>query len=90
VAQTDDLAVDVVDDEVDPVPAAGSGLGAIGHGPAGRAGRPGEQQAEVPALDVGEGRTGPRDHLEVENGRVEVDRLVDVVDHVADADHLIV
>ena len=66
VAEPGDLGVDVVDDEVDAVPAAGSGLGAVRHRPPRRARRPGEQQPQVAALDVGERGRGARQHLEAE------------------------
>jgi hypothetical protein len=65
-AQAADLGVEVVDDEMDAVPAAGPGLAAIRHRPASGAVRPGEQQAEVAASDVSEGRPGVGDQLEVE------------------------
>ena len=49
-----DLAVDVVDDEVDPVPASRSRGAAVGHGPPRRARRATEEQPQVAAGDVGE------------------------------------
>src|SRR5438128_12302328 len=49
-----DLCVEVVDDEVDTVPPAGSGLLAVGHGTTGGALRARQQQSEVAALHVGE------------------------------------
>ena len=49
-----------------------------------------EQQAQVAPLDVSERGRRARQHLEAKLLRVERDRLVDVVDHVADIDRLIV
>ena len=74
---------------MDTVPAARSRLGAVGHRPSRGARRAGEEQPEGASFDVGEGRSGAREELEVEELGVEGDRLVDVVDHVADVDHLI-
>ena len=83
-----DLRVDVLDDEVDAVPAAGFGHGAVGHRAPGRALRPAQQQAQLAARDVGERRAALRRRFEPEVPRVEVDRRVDVVDHVAHADQV--
>src|SRR5215831_16431078 len=54
VAETGDLGIDVVDDEVDAVPAARRRLGAIRHWPRRRASRSAEQQPQVAAGDIGE------------------------------------
>src|SRR2546428_2187819 len=43
-AQPGDLGLDVVDDQVDAVPAAGAGPAAVGHRPAGRAARAAQEQ----------------------------------------------
>ena len=51
---------------------------------------PDEQQAQVAALDVGERGREARQDLEAEQLGVEGDRRLDVVDHVADVDDLIV
>src|SRR5258706_15261903 len=51
-AEVADFGSDVVDEEVDAVPAAGAWLVAVGHGPSGGAGRSAEQQPEVAAGDV--------------------------------------
>jgi hypothetical protein len=75
---------------VDAVPAAGLGLAAVGHRPAGRALRPAQQQPQVAAQDLREGRRGVQAGLEAEVARVEVDRRLDVVDHVADVDQVLV
>ena len=77
-------AGDVVDDQVDAVPAARAGRAAVGHRPAGRARRAAEQQPQVAARDVGERGRGAREQLEAEVGGVEGDGGFDVVDHVAD------
>ena len=57
-AQPLDLGGDVVDDQMDAVPAARPGRPAVGHRPAGRAGRTAQQQPQLAADDVGEGRRG--------------------------------
>src|SRR5262245_37737550 len=48
------LGRDVLDDEVDPVPATGSRLATVRHRPASRAGRAAQQQPQVTESDVGE------------------------------------
>ena len=89
-AQPLDLGGDVVDDQVDAVPAARlravrpSGIGR----PAELVG-PAEQQSQPAADDVGERRRCARAQLEAEVGGVEGDGVLDVVDHVADADELV-
>ena len=83
------LGRDVVDDQVDAVPAPGAGLPPVGHRPAGRALRPGEQQPEPAADDLRKGRRPVLAQLEPEMAGVEVDRRVDVVDHVADVHELL-
>src|SRR4051794_37866664 len=88
-AQPLDLRGDVVDDEVDAVPTARLRRLAIRHRPSGGALRATEEQAQVAAHDVGERRCSAGTQLEPEVGRVEVDCLVDVVDHVADVHELI-
>ena len=88
-SQPFDFGVDVVDDEVDAVPAARLGFAAVGHRPSGRARRPAQQQTQVAAGDVGERRGGAGAQLEAEVGGVEVDGALDVVDHVADVDELV-
>ena len=89
-AQALHLGGDVVDDEVDAVPASGTRPGPVRHRPPCRAGRAAEQQPQLPADDVGEGRRLDSTDSEAEVGRVEVDRSVDVVDEVADIDRVIV
>ena len=68
----------------------GPGLAPSGIGRPAELAGPGEQQPEVAPLDVGERGRSARQELEAEQLRVEGDRLVDVVDHVADVDGLIV
>ena len=87
VTETGDVGFNVVHDEVNAVPAAGSRLGAIRHRPPSGARRSAEQQPQVAAGDVGE-RGVVRQNFEVEKFRVEGDGFVDVGDHVADIDHL--
>src|SRR5207247_8170234 len=85
-AKPRDLGLDVVDDEVDAVPAARAGLPAVWHRTAGRACRTAQQDAKWPADDVGERRSHVRAQCEPEVRRVERDRGVDVLDHVANID----
>ena len=85
--QSGDLRVDVIDNQVDAVPAPRSGLGAIRHGPPRGAVRSAEQQPQFAASDISEGRKF-RQNLEAEELRIEGDRLVDVVYHIANADHV--
>src|SRR3954451_20474312 len=88
-AEPRDLALDVVDDQVDPVPAAWLRDTAVGHGAAGGARRPAQQQPQRPAHDVGERRRVARAQLKPEVLRVEADGALDVVDEVADAHELV-
>ena len=55
-----------------------------------RALRPGQEQAQLAPLDVGEGGRRRGQQFEAERAGVEGDRLVDVVDHVTDVDQFIV
>ena len=84
------LGGDVRDDEVDAVPPAGNRPGPVRHRPAGGTGRAGEQEPQMSAGDVGEGRQVGRPDREAEVGRVEVDRGLHVVDEVTDVDHAVV
>ena len=88
VTETGDVGFNVVHDEVNAVPAAGSRLGAIRHRPPSGARRSAEQQPQVAAGDVGERRHEAVQNFEVEELRVEGDGFVDVGDHIADIDHL--
>src|SRR5690242_5763066 len=88
-AQAVDLCLDVVDDEVDAVPAARNRCAAVRHRPAGRAGRPAQQEPERAAADIGESRGHVRDQTEAEVIGVEVDRGLDVGNEVADVDRLV-
>src|SRR5258708_14669194 len=56
-----DLAVEVVDDEVDAVPSTGAGSFAIRHRSAGRALRAGQQEPHVASSDIPERRTRDAD-----------------------------
>src|SRR5262249_43418923 len=87
VAETAYLRLQVVDDELDAVPASGHRLAAVGHGPCAGAGLPAQQQAQVPTGDGGEGRSRVGIDREAEMRPVKGDG----VDHVADVDggHLI-
>ena len=76
----------VFDDEMDAVPSARCGLAAVGHRAACRALRSAQQQTQITADDVREGRRGIRAQRETEMRRVEGDRRLDVVDHVANID----
>src|SRR6185436_19210720 len=53
-AEAGDFGFEIADDEMDAVPAAGAGLGAVGHRASGGALRAAEQQAQVAARDIGE------------------------------------
>ena len=64
--------VEVVDDEVDAVPAAGARSFPVGHRPAGRALRAGQQEPQVASSDIGERRARDADG-EAEVAGVEVD-----------------
>src|SRR5262245_3134029 len=88
VAEAGDFGIDVVDDEVDAVPAAGARLDAIRHRPPRGAGRSTQQQPQVAAGDVGESGKKARQDFEAEELRVEGDRGFHVVDHVADVHHV--
>src|SRR5215218_5596448 len=89
VAQACDLSVDVVDDEMDSIPAAGAGLAAVRHRAPGRALWSGEEQSKVPAAYVGERRRRARQDVEPEMLGVEGDRFVDVIDHVTDVHRVV-
>src|SRR5690606_38569396 len=79
--------VEVVDLELDAVPAAGRGRGAVGQGLAGAAPTWGvQQQPEVVPPQHGEARAGVHLHLEAEVP-VEGDGLGDGVDDVAHTCH---
>src|SRR5262245_44533893 len=74
VAEAGHLGIDVVDDQMDAVPAAGSWLGAIRHRPPCGAARSAEQQPQAAAGDVGESGKEARQDFEAEELRVEGDR----------------
>jgi hypothetical protein len=88
VAQGLDLAVKVVDLELDAVPAARLGPATIRHGLGGPAGsaRSVHQQPKVAAREHGEAGGGMQLEGEAEPLGVEHDRRIDIVDDVADAD----
>src|SRR3954467_4715214 len=65
-AQPGDLGPEVVDDEMDAVPTARPGLGAVGHRAAGRALRATQQQTQIAALHIGERGRRRRQHGEAE------------------------
>jgi len=75
---------DVVHDQVDAIPAARLGLSAIRHGAPGRACARAQEKSQVAPRDVREGRRRAGVQPEAEMRRVEGDRGVDVVNHVAD------
>ena len=88
-SQPRDFRVDVVDDEVEPVPSAGARYAASGMGrPAELCGPRGAP--EVSPLDVRKCGRGARQEFEAEVLGVERNRFIDVVDHLADVDRLIV
>jgi len=82
-----DLAVEVVEDQVDAIPARPRVGG--GCSTSTGAGRAGEQEPQRSADDVGEGVTSAAPQRESQVSGVEVNSRVDVVHDVADADELI-
>src|SRR2546428_6252338 len=88
-AKAHDLGLDVVDDEVDAVPAARAGPRAVRHRTSGGACWTAQQDAKWPADDVGESRSHVRAQGEPEVRRVEGDRGVDVLDHVPNVDRTV-
>ena len=68
----------------------GPGLAPSGIGRPAELFGPDEQQPEVAPLDIGERGRGAGQQLEAEQLGVEGDRLLDVIDHVANIDDLIV
>jgi len=85
-AEARNLGIDVIDDEVDPVPSARTGLATVRHRTTRRALGPAQQDAKRSADDVGEGRSHVRTQREPEMRRVEGDRRLDIVDHVPNVD----
>ena len=81
------LGLDIIDDEVDPVPSAGSGRLAVGHrlSRAARAG-PVEEQVQVSLGEPGEARCGMHVHTKAEHLSIEGNRRVDVGHDVSNAD----
>ena len=71
------------------IPAARFRLATVGHWTPGGALGTGEQQAEVTTHDVSEGWRGVMAKLEAEVAGAEVNRLVDVIDHVADTNQVL-
>src|SRR5918996_4388453 len=86
-SQTIDLTGEVVGDEVDAVPPTGPRLGAVRHRASRGALRPAQQDAEVAPRDIGECREAAA-HREPQMLGVELRRLGDIIDHVADVDRL--
>src|SRR5215218_8343019 len=81
-AEPFDFAGEVLDDQMDAVPAAGLWCAPVGHRPSGRAGGAAQQQPEVAPGHVGERGGEARAQLKTEVGGVEGDGGFDVVDHV--------
>ena len=71
--------------KLDSVPAPRFGLASVGHRPPGRALGTRQQQPQIALRHLGEGRRCIVSSFEREVVGIEVDRLVDVVDHVPDA-----
>jgi hypothetical protein len=87
-AQAVDLAVEIIDLQLDPVPAARLGPATIRHrlgGPT-RAAHCVHQQPQIAAREHGEAGRGVQLNGEAEPLGIERDRCIDVVDDVADAD----
>jgi len=85
-AEARNLGIDVIDDEVDPVPSARTGLATVRHRTTRRPLGSAQQDAKWTANDFGECRSHVRTERESEVRRVEGDRHLDVVDHVAHVD----
>ena len=82
------LGRQVVDQEMNAVPAPRLGLSSIRHRARRRALRPAEEQAQAAALHVGECGCLVGQQLKAEVRRVEGDRRLHVVDHVPDMNRL--
>src|SRR3954454_2219281 len=88
-AQPLDVGGDVVDDEVDAIPAPWLWRSAIRHRASSRTLGAAEQQPEVASHDVGKRGGRIRASSEAEVGRVEGHGFLDVVNHVADVYELV-
>ena len=86
-AEPTHLGRQVVDDQLDAVPAAGCMPAAVRHRPTRGALLPIEQEPQLPAREIGERGRGAREERESEVLGVEGNRGFDVVDHVPDVDH---
>jgi hypothetical protein len=84
--QPRDLAVNVINDEVNAIPAARLWLLAIRHRPPSGAGGTAEQQSEGAAPDIREGWRGIGEQLEGEVPSIPGHGGVDIVDHVSNVD----
>ena len=76
--------------EVQPIPPAGPRCRAVGHRASGRTHRARQQQSQVAPFHIGERRREGVEHLEPEESGVELDRLGDIVDEIADADNVVI
>ena len=85
-AQPGDLGVDVVDQQVDAVPAAGSGRRPSGIGRPAELAGPDSSSRRLPRRTSANAGRNARVRGEAQVGGVEVDRGLDVVDQVADVD----
>lgn len=81
VAKAVDFGRDVLDHEFHTIPAAGSWAVTVWHRSPSRARGTAQQQPEVTPNHIGESRCRAREHFEAEVLCVEVDGLVDVLDH---------
>src|SRR5262249_6402557 len=85
-AQPRDLRRNIVDNEVNAVPATGTRPLAIGHRSPGRTFRPTQQEPQRTQRDIGESRRGVGEEHEAKVFGVPRNRGVHVVDHVTDID----
>jgi hypothetical protein len=75
---------------MDAVPAAWFRFAPVGHRPPRRTGRAGQQQPQMTAGDLGERGHRAESQAEPEVLGVEVDGRLHVVDHVPDADQIVI
>lgn len=78
--------LEVIDNELDPVPAAGARLPTVRHGAPGRAGGSAKEQPKIISGNIGKCRPSLREESEAQMSRVEGDCGIDVVDHVGNVD----
>jgi len=83
-AEPGHLGGEVVDHQLDAIPAAGGGLATVRHWSPCRASLSAEQQPKIATPDIGEGGRCAGKDREPEVGGVKSDSRVDILDHIAD------